>query len=132
MLSEFDIAKALRDYLGAMPNVPQIATEGTAFTPTQGTPYLEEYTLGGDKITPTLSDQSEMIRGVYQININTPKWQGKWSLLTQANSIMAHFYKGKVLTRNNVTIEIMSASRSTIMPRDAWNTVSITVKYVVV
>ena len=129
MLSEFDITKALRDHLSTMANVPAIATEGVSFTPTTGTPFIAEFALGGNQNAPTLRGHDAYIRGVYQVTVNTPKGSGKWQLLQLTDSIMNHFNKSLVLTRNGVKITITSVSRSAIIQGDAWQSVAVSVYY---
>lgn len=129
MLSEFDIAKALRDYLSIMANVPPIATEGVTFTPTAGTPFIAEFALGGNQNAPTLRGHDAYIRGVYQVTVNTPKGSGKWQLLQLTDAIMTHFNKSLVLTRNGIKITVTSVSRSSIIHDDAWQSVAVSVYY---
>lgn len=129
MLSEFNIAKVLRDHLATMPSVPSIATEGVDYKPTANVPFIAEYALGGAQQTPTLGDDSSYIRGVYQLTVNTPKGSGKWGMLTLVDSVMSHFNKGLVVTRSGVKVTVTNVTRTPIMQEVAWQQVHVSVYY---
>ena len=131
MLNELDIAKALRDYLIALPSMPPIATEGAKFSPTIGQPWLAEFCLGGEQHSPSTSETTSIIRGVYQIDVNTPSGGGKWSSLRYADAILLYFslLKANPLTVNGVRIHVTNSGRSPIVVEGDWLKVSISIYY---
>jgi hypothetical protein len=131
MLNEFDIAKALRDHLASIQNMPPIATEGVKFKPTIGQSWLAEFCLGGEQHSPSTSETTSIIRGVYQIDVNTPSGGGKWSTLKYADQVLNHFIelKSNPLNTNSAKIYVTNAGRSPIVVDGDWLKVSISIYY---
>lgn len=131
MLNEFDIAKALRDHLASIPDLPPIATEGAKFKPTIGQSWLAEFCLGGEQHSPSTSETTSIIRGVYQIDVNTPSGGGKWNALKYADQLLNSFMDLKInpLNTNSDKIHVTNAGRSPIVVEGDWLKVSVSIYY---
>ncbi len=130
MLIELDIAKALRDHLALLPSPPPIATECATFKPSTNAPWLAEFSLGGIQIMPSLHGTDAIIKGIYQVDINTPTAGGKWQNLQLADKIMAHFAKDTTFSKNHAKITIIGLTRSSLMVVEGFVKSSVSITYV--
>lgn len=91
MISQREIAKALRDKLSTATSLP-IATEGAAFTPSPSVDYVREFVLYGNEREVSLSGTgSKDQQGIYQIDVCTRVAGGKFGNLAVCDTIKPHF-----------------------------------------
>ena len=91
MISQREIAKALRDKLSTATSLP-IATEGAAFTPSPSVDYVREFVLYGNEREVSLSGTgSKDQQGIYQIDVCTRVSGGKFGNLAVCDTIKPHF-----------------------------------------
>lgn len=95
MISDFEIAKSLLAKLKTVPGIPAISIDGEKFVPTVGTPYIREFVLRGRNSHLGLANNSKEIQeSIYQIDVLTPKGEGKWRNLKICKDIKTVFSYG--------------------------------------
>lgn len=114
-ISFFDVRKALRDHLGALPNAPLIITEGSGASPIVGQPYLADYLIGGYVSDRSLGLGVTELTGAYQINVCTPQAQGIFAHDALMDKLAAHFPKNKTMTRNFINLRVQKIEQSSAM-----------------
>lgn len=99
MISNFDLAKALRDYLKTLVSLDVInATESAGYTPSPSASYIQEKVMLGNKNISLSPGDSENANGIYQIDLyaalgdNTLK--NRFAALDYIDTLKANFTKG--------------------------------------
>jgi hypothetical protein len=103
-----DISGAFDTHLAGMTSVPPIAWENIDFTPSAATLYLRPTMIASPTEQASLGDNGKDItEGIYQVDVFIPDSVGRsvWPDL-----IADRFKRGTVLTQNDVSIRIRSAS----------------------
>ena len=115
MINKLSIAKALGDKLRQVcidndfTLIPEGATVETSVTGS----YVSDFVLYGDDNAIGIADiSSDIMLGIYQINLLTPLTQngGKWVSLSMAQIIQSAFNRGLTLTNNDQALRIKSTS----------------------
>lgn len=102
-----DIRAALTARLMAMTDLPDVAWENTAYTPTVGVPYLVPSIMWGESFQAEYGT-SGLNRevGIYQIRCVYPDGEGEGPLLNMIGRIKTHFKRGTTLTYNGLTVTV--------------------------
>ena len=114
-MSHRKISAALSTHLSTMPSLPSVAWENAPFDPVAGTVYLSENYLPATTTEVGLADDSSnQFIGVYQISVHASAGAYKLEAQTLADSVVAHFSRGTLLTYDaqNVRIEVSSIANA--------------------
>jgi len=116
-----DISAALDARLSTMANLPPVASENEAYTPTQGTLFLRVTLLPGDTFQSSLgATGQDKTNGIYQVDIFAESGQGKAEAIAMADNVANHMKRGTILTYNSRQVTIRSAQRRTGTNSDGW------------
>lgn len=95
MIDDFEIAKAFIDKLDSISDlsgIPIVASNDESYEPQVGVPYLRESILRSPEVPFGYSKDTTMIQdGIYQVDVCTPKGEGKWRNLNICGKIKAAF-----------------------------------------
>jgi len=123
MIDDFVTAKALLDKAQAFADLKglRLCIQGAAFTPVTTETYLKETFLSNDTDPLGLAaDSSDRQDSIYQLDIYTPKDDGKFAGLAVGNEIKAEFPRVSFVLNNasqkvqisNVSSRIMPANKT--------------------
>jgi hypothetical protein len=115
MINKFSVAKALGDKLKdvCIDNSFTLIPQGESIETSVTGSYVRDFVLYGDDNPVGLDDaSSDIMLGIYQINLLTPLTEngGKWVSLTNAVIIQTAFIRGLTLTHNSQSLRIKSTS----------------------
>jgi hypothetical protein len=127
-VNDFAVAKALIDHLKSSLPALTVVTQGESFAPTGGN-YLREAVLPAmtspmDRLTGTRQ------RGVYQIDVCTPKSAGKWSNMALVGSVKPVFVPATILSNEGQDVKIVSVSVSALVDDGAYWFTPVSVNFV--
>jgi hypothetical protein len=148
MIDDFVTAKALLDKAQAFADaliVPdpfdssatvvgaRLCIQGAAFTPVTTETYLKETFLSNDTDPLGLAaDSSDRQDSIYQLDIYTPKDNGKFSGLAISNDIKAEFKRaGFIPNGARQTIQVSNVSAAMLPANKTHNMVSLSIDLVV-
>ena len=130
-VSQFGVAKVLLDRLntiesGILPVVPQGGTDA----PTDGTQYLREWVLPAGDFPQDLKTGTRQ-NGVYQVDVLTPKDQGKAPNLFLVDQVKALFVQSEVLTDSGTgqAVKIRWIDTSSMREEGSYWVSSVSVNY---
>lgn len=125
-----DIQNALASKLNTLPGLPDVAWSNVKYDPIEGTEYIEETVLPSDteQAGMGLSGVNEDL-GTYQINIRTPKNQGRARSNELADSIADHFSRGTTLTSGSVSLRLNAPSIGVGTAEDVFYMVPVRIRY---
>lgn len=134
MITQFTVHKALRDRLVALPDSPALASSNKGYTPIPGAPYLRENVLPAQVNSVGLNDgSSDMMPGIYQVDVCTPAGGGAWQNLALCDAVAAHFSKGLRFSSAGQTIKVGTTTRSPGRTEDGeWYVVSLSIFFTVI
>lgn len=127
-VNQFSVAKALLDQLntiesGTLPVVPQ---DGA---PTDGSQYITEFVLPSDESPADLQTGSRQ-NGVYQVDVRTPKSNGKWQNLAVVGTVKGAFVQSQIYSHNGQDVKIRWISTSPMRAVGQYWVTSVSVNYV--
>lgn len=129
-INQQTISTALLTQLNAGTAI-EILPEGSDLEPTVGTDYIKEFFLPGNTNNDTTRNTDyEFMRGIYQINIYTPKSKFRAYNKLKASEIKDIFPVGIQSNGNKITVESVSESRLFTDGGFLWTAIS--VKFLVV
>lgn len=94
MIDDFKVAKAFIDKLISIPDLSgmPIVAANESYEPQVGVPYLRESILRSPEVPFGYSKDTTMIQdGIYQVDVCTPKGEGKWRNLNICSKIKEAF-----------------------------------------
>lgn len=111
-----DIRACLDTHLSVMPNVPAIARQNVAFTPTNGTPYiLADLVPTSRRPAVRGINPQQRYDGVYSLLVCTPENLGPGAGYDLADALLDHFNSTTDITYTNPTDTILLESGDTLL-----------------
>lgn len=107
-----DIRSALANRLNTLATAESyaISWENTKFNPDAEDTYIKQDMLFGETVQACVGDDGkDLTNGIYQLSVYRPLGGG---LTVIPDKIADHFKRGTVLTKNTVSVRIVSASIS--------------------
>ena len=102
-----DIRAALASHLMALPDLPDVAWENTAYTPEVGKPYLVPNVMWGESFQAEYGTNGlNREVGIYQIQCVYPDGEGAGPLNAMIDAVKTHFKRGTKITYNGLTVTI--------------------------
>lgn len=135
MISEFSIAKALRDKADIVATAIPVTLTGAdvGFKPKPDQTYVEERVGYGPTNSVGISDSSSDLQiGIYQLSTFTPKTEPKWNGLDITDKLALGFPKGTELIHNSQMVRIKESSLTPMMQNDTHLIHVLTVTYSVI
>jgi len=119
MINDFTTSKALLDKLKAFTDIKglRLAVQSFKFEPIATETYLQETFLANDTDPLGINERStDEQRPIYQIDIYTPKYTGKFQGLTLANELKAQFIRASFIVNTAAQKVMVSNVNSSIGP----------------
>ena len=116
-----NIRGALQNRLAGVAGIPDIAYEGSVYTPLPKTPYVDCKFMPGSGRPATMGD-GHLVKhqGTFEINAVYPSGVGTGAAEAMADTIKAAFTASTILTLNSVTVRLSYAERGPVMPDATW------------
>ena len=135
MIDDFITAKALLDKAQAFAGSKgfRLCIQGAAFTPTPTEAYLKETFLSNDTDPLGLAaDSSDRQDSIYQLDIYTPKDNGKFAGLAISNEIKAEFPRASFIYESaEQKVQVSNVSAAMLPANKTHNMVSLSIDLVV-
>jgi len=135
MIDDFITAKALLDKAQAFADLKgfRLCIQGAAFTPVTTETYLKETFLSNDTDPLGLAaDSSDRQDSIYQLDIYTPKDNGKFSGLAISNEIKAEFPRASFIYESaEQKVQVSNVSAAMLQANKTHNMVSLSIDLVV-
>ena len=119
MINDFTTSKALLDKLKIFTDAKalRLAVQSFKFEPIATETYLQESFLANDTDPLGVNERStDEQRPIYQIDIYTPKYTGKFQGLTLANELKAQFIRASFIVNTAAQKVMVSNVNSSIGP----------------
>jgi hypothetical protein len=119
MINDFTTSKALLDKLKAFTDIKglRLAVQSFKFEPIATETYLQETFLANDTDPLGINQRStDEQRPIYQIDIYTQKYNGKFQGLTLANELKAQFIRASFIVNTAAQKVMVSNVNSSIGP----------------
>lgn len=133
MISDYKVAKAFRDKLGAITTLP-IQTQGASYTPSPDIDYIREKVVTGGTSILVGGNSTDTQRGFYQLDVCTVINKGKWFNLSIIDELKAFFAKGLTagVAFDGQLVSIQNVDTSPMRKDDTHIMYSLTIYYAVV
>ena len=133
MISDYKVAKAFRDKLGAITTLP-IQTQGASYTPSPDVDYIREKVVAGGTSILVGGNSTDTQRGFYQLDVCTVINKGKWFNLSIIDELKASFTKGLTagVEFDGQLVSIQNVDTSPMRKDDTHIMYSLTIYYTVV
>jgi hypothetical protein len=135
MIDDFITAKALLDKAQAFADSKgiRLCIQGAAFTPVTTETYLKETFLSNDTDPLGLAaDSSDRQDSIYQLDIYTPKDNGKFSGLAISNEIKTEFPRASFIYESaEQKVQVSNVSAAMLPANKTHNMVSLSIDLVV-
>ena len=111
-IDDFGVAKALVDQLLTVSGASlPVVSQGGTNAPTDGSRYLREFVLPAGASPQDLQTGVRQ-NGIYQIDVLTPKSNGKWANLALVGTVKAAFVPAQTYTHNGQAVKVISVGAS--------------------
>lgn len=131
MINDFSTSKALLDKLREL-SYDVAVQGGDTFNPGDDA-YLKEFDMkAGEERIGMANTDSKLGKGVYQVDVCTPKGNGKWPNLKIVEEVKGHFTMGLVLTHDSQSLTIYNSSSSRLRIEGDWLITSVSIYYSVI
>ncbi len=126
----FDIGAALDSRLNTLAGSAPIAWPNRAYTPIQGTLFLQPDNLPGPVRQAGLGNSGyDVHNGVYQVRIYGDAGKGPGEVEAKADAVADHFARGTDLTYNGVDVRLGNVSRNAGIIEDDRYVVAVSINY---
>lgn len=122
-----DITNALESRLNTLPGKPAIAWPNRDFTPVSGTSWARPTVIPGRTVAHTMD--TDITRGIFQIDIFTQSGIGRASAEAIADAIADHFTPTLSLTSNTTIVRVLSVSVNTARNESDWYHIPLEIHY---
>lgn len=96
--------------LAGLSGSPQAAWHFTTFSPTQGTPWLDETLMHAQAKTAELGINGQnYLAGIFQVSVHTPLDKGRGFGTVIADQVRTGFLRGSAFTYNGTTVRIKAS-----------------------
>ena len=132
----YSLNKALLDNLvlstSQIPDIPLIYPSGAEKNPEPSEEHITEYVMNGDPEPIGIAhEDSEITRGIYQVDVNVPKNTGRFHAISIADSVASEFPRGLKLEHSGQQVEI-GTNKSLVRSTELSFVVSISIRFHVI
>lgn len=131
-MSMLKIRQALESHLYALDNTFPTAWENDSFTPTTGIPFQAVNLLPAPVENATIGATSTLVKesGILQVMLHYPPDSRSKNVLTKAEEIRDHFFRGLSLSKDGVDVRIGGTpSVGTALTGADWHRVPVSIPY---
>ena len=128
-MSEANLRAALDGQLNTIPNPLPIAWENTEYTQ-DGNAYLSQLLIPAETITVGVEQGgSDVLAGIYQVVINTPKHLGKAAYVLETEKVMAQFPRSSKWTSGGTRVVIQKVWSNSAQQDETYYKVPVSIRY---
>lgn len=128
-MSETNLRTALDNHLYTMPSLPPVEWEGKYFKP-ENSIYLSQSLIPAETITVGQeAGGSDILAGIYQIIINTPKDTDRNVWLVELEKVKSRFVRNTILIEENTRVVITKVWSSPLITQGAYSSIPISIRY---
>lgn len=113
MIKDFDISKALVDYVKANISGFDIVETGESYSPSPETEYIQEAVILGDEFSLGVNgSSSDKVNGTYQLKVATKISRQRWYHANKCDEVKALFAKYGIVSNNAQEVRFLNTSKS--------------------
>lgn len=128
-MNEADLRNGLDTHLNAMPDRPPIAFENNAFEQNDDL-YLSQFLLPAEDQPVGIEEGgTDILTGIYQVNINARKNLGRGPYVAELERIKAHFPRSGSIVLNNTRITFIKIFASGPLIDENYLRIPVSIRY---
>ena len=128
-MSQTNVSTALDKHLNEMPDRPEVSWEDVPFEQADEL-YYEQTILPAEPTSVGMeSGGTDVLAGIYQIMIKSPKGDGKAAYLVEVEKIKARFARSQVLTRDGTRIVLQKVWSNSAIPDQTFYKIPVSIRY---
>ena len=128
-MSETNLRSALDGHLAAMPGAPPIDWENVGFDQNDQV-YLSQMILPAEDISVGMEQGgTDVLAGIYQVMISTPKNTGKNTYVAEIERIKSRFARSSVIEFSGTRVAIHKVFASSAIVDDNYFRVPVSIRY---
>lgn len=128
-MSQTNVSAALDKHLSTMADLPPVAWEDVPFDQSDSL-YYEQTILPAEPTSVGIeSGGTDVLAGIYQIMINSPKGDGKASYLAEVEKIKARFARSQILTRDGTRVVLQKVWSNSALHDPTFYKIPVSIRY---